>query len=333
MMRITAAALCLALAACSDPPSIGEVMILKDTVDERERIPVSVIASGASEYLWSASAGSFTDDTAAETTWIAPIVSDTSHEPASASHTIRVMVGNADGTSEETIEVTVNNINEVPQIASASASDDSPLPGDTVTLTVAASDGDDADLVYQWRQLAPAEKLAITGDTTTEATVQMPVTAEAQGYEFSITVLDPSEAEVVRTVNTVLIVPAFAADVLPILGNAGADCGSCHKPGEEQGGFTFDPDDSAGVAAAHDAIVYTALNPTVGQISCDSGGGAMDMYYVIPQDPSSSGLFQKIAGTGCSGARMPAGDTGYFDANSNELDIIESWILAGAPNN
>jgi hypothetical protein len=333
MKRILVAS--VLLAACSDPPGIDDLTILKDTVDERERVPVSVVATGPGiEIQWSASGGSFVDETAAETTWIAPVVSEDSHDPASAAHTVTVTITNEDGTAEETLEVTVNNINEAPQIVSATASSDSPLPGDVLTLTVEARDGDDTDLTYTWRQLSPADKLTITGETTSEASVTMPVTAMAQGYEFSITVKDPSEEEIVRSVNTVLVVPTFSADVLPIFSQSGASCGTCHGPGgPNEGVFAFDPDDSAGVNAAHNALVYNATtNPDVGTAICDIGSGNEELHYVEPQAPGQSSIFLKISGTACSD-RMPQNNPTYFDTNANQLDIIESWILAGAPNN
>jgi hypothetical protein len=39
-----------------------------------------------------------------------------------------------------------------------------------------------------------------------------------------------------------------------------------------------------------------------------------------------------LTGTSC-GARMPVNDPTFFDRNPDFLVTIESWILAGAPNN
>lgn len=326
---------CVVLAACGDPPSIESLSILETMVDEEERVPVTVVAGGPGLTIeWTASAGSFVDAAAAETTWIAPLVSDTSHEPATALHTITVTVTNEDGSKADSLEVTVNNLNETPRIVSATASDDSPLPGDTLSLTVVAEDGDDPDLTYEWRQLSPSAKLEITGVSAESASVVLPVAAQAVAYEFSITVKDPGEAEAVRAVNFVAIVPTFATDVLPTLSASGSNCGSCHRDGA--GGLTLDPDDADAIGATYDVLVQTGGN-TVGTIACDPGAaGSMEYPYVTPGQPEMSGLFLKISrdivDSGCDGSRMPASDTGYFDTNADQLALIESWILAGAPN-
>jgi len=50
---------------------------------------------------------------------------------------------------------------------------------------------------------------------------------------------------------------------------------------------------------------------------------------VVPQDPATSGLVDKLTGSSC-GTRMPEGDPPLSAA---ELVMIESWIRRGALDN
>jgi hypothetical protein len=54
-----------------------------------------------------------------------------------------------------------------------------------------------------------------------------------------------------------------------------------------------------------------------------------DTVRVVPQDPATSGLVDKLTGSSC-GTRMPEGDPPLSAA---ELVMIESWIRRGALNN
>jgi hypothetical protein len=51
---------------------------------------------------------------------------------------------------------------------------------------------------------------------------------------------------------------------------------------------------------------------------------------IVPGDPASSYLIQKIEGTAAVGARMPFGGP-YLDAAT--ISRIRAWVSAGAPNN
>ncbi len=66
---------------------------------------------------------------------------------------------------------------------------------------------------------------------------------------------------------------------------------------------------------SHDSLVGT-VSPTYGAPR------------VVPGDPGSSVLFDKITGGGRFGPRMPAdGST----LTARQIQVVEQWILAGAP--
>jgi hypothetical protein len=100
----------------------------------------------------------------------------------------------------------------------------------------------------------------------------------------------------------------FTTQVYPAFQEAG--CLGCHG---SSGGFTIGDD----AATAYDNIV----NGTPGNCG---------LTYVVPGDPSSSFLYEKITQTPSCGNRMPNGNPGYFDVNADELEIISVWITKGA---
>ena len=102
--------------------------------------------------------------------------------------------------------------------------------------------------------------------------------------------------------------PKFDTDIQPIFD---ANCVACHQTGAAQQGLILES-----------GISYDAL---VGRDSRQS-----KLHLVEPGDPQTSYLLTKITGTqalvGGKGARMPLG--GELDAAS--IELIRSWILAGA---
>jgi mono/diheme cytochrome c family protein len=91
---------------------------------------------------------------------------------------------------------------------------------------------------------------------------------------------------------------SFSADVKPILDSK---CAGCHGP---MGGWS--------------ATDYTSV------INSGDHGPV-----IIPGDPDGSLLVQKLKGTQSSGGSMPPG----MPLSGDEIDVIVSWVQAGAPNN
>lgn len=66
---------------------------------------------------------------------------------------------------------------------------------------------------------------------------------------------------------------------------------------------------------------YAALMGATGHGDCES------MPYIVPGDPSTSLLYLKLDGIPPCGSRMPLGGSQLSQA---DLDMVHSWILAGA---
>jgi hypothetical protein len=90
------------------------------------------------------------------------------------------------------------------------------------------------------------------------------------------------------------------------------DCSSCHATGD-------DLNLSAGIAWGN--LVNHPAPPT------ESCGGIL----VVPGDPSSSYLYQKLSNDKpCQGTRMPRSELGVNPLPSCAIDLVRSWIAAGA---
>ena len=108
--------------------------------------------------------------------------------------------------------------------------------------------------------------------------------------------------------------------VLAILADPNNNCGLCHKMAMIGGGLIFDPADKAGTFAA-------LVGPSSKGMS---GNGCTGKPYVVPGQPASSLLYDKLASaTPSCGARMPASGVVLTDA---ELATVRAWIAAGAKN-
>lgn len=108
--------------------------------------------------------------------------------------------------------------------------------------------------------------------------------------------------------------------VLAIFADENNRCGLCHGMPTIGGGLVFDPSDAAGA--------YKAL---VGTISKgESGSQCAGKTYVVPSNPESSLLYEKLASaTPSCGARMPANGVVL---TATELATVHDWIMAGAKN-
>ncbi len=109
---------------------------------------------------------------------------------------------------------------------------------------------------------------------------------------------------------------SLSRDVQPILDRY---CVACHLYESPQGGLLLEAGDTH--AATVDVPSTQAPLPRV-----------------APGDPERSYLVHKLRGTqlqvGGSGAPMPFNaDTGTSGLATDELEVIEAWIRAGAPDN
>lgn len=311
-----------------DPPVINSVSASATTVDETVgTATLTAEVTGESvTYLWSATSGTFDDETLASPTWTADTVSTTSHTPATETATITLTLTNEGGEATDTVDITVTNLNEVPVIDTPAAADvATTLPGTDVNLTVAASDPENDSLSYSWIQLLPATPQGtFTNENTDAATWTAPAVATDTDFEFEVTITDTETGEEVDTATTMITVPSWANDIFPIFdatnfGN-NTGCDSCHAGGA--GTFTWDMTD-AGTA-------YTSI------VGVGATGNCAGLDYIdATGDLANSGIFQKIsngAGT-CGGNQMPNGDNTFFNNNPGLRTTIESWIIAGAQNN
>jgi len=184
------------------------------------------------------------------------------------------------------------------------------LPGDTIALSVTATDADSDPLTYTWTQLSPASPQG-TFSSTTAASVDylLPELATATTVTLQVSVSDGVNPPVTGTVQIATAVPRFASDIQPIF----TVCSGCHGA---SGGM------SLAAANAYNNLVNVRGN----NASCNT------LDRVEPGQPDNSLLVRKISGTTCGG-RMPASDPSYFANDPGLITRIRSWILAGALNN
>ena len=109
---------------------------------------------------------------------------------------------------------------------------------------------------------------------------------------------------------------SFARDIRPILARepdsaGGPGCKKCHYSTESE----------------HIGYDLGALDlATLGSLR--KGGTTGGTKIVIPGDPEGSVIIQKLEGTYGYGARMPRSGPPYL--RPEEIDLVKSWILAGA---
>jgi hypothetical protein len=105
---------------------------------------------------------------------------------------------------------------------------------------------------------------------------------------------------------------AFTADVLPILSRCTG--GGCHSGDNPAQGLDLTE------GAAHEDLLRASKQDPLTLL-------------VTPGNPTNSYLMMKLRGTGVSGLQMPREADGPGEPLSEaELEVIERWIVAGAPN-
>ncbi len=183
------------------------------------------------------------------------------------------------------------------------------VAGDTVALTVTATDLDGDTLTYAWTQVSPASAgvFGTPGSRTTSFSI--PELAADTDFVLRVAVDDGVNPPVTADVTIAGRVPSFAADIQPIF----AVCAGCHG---DSGGM------SLSAANAYTNLVNVQAN----------NGACSSLKRVRPGTPDDSVLVRKISGTAC-GNRMPLSNPSYFVDDPGLVTRIRSWIAAGALNN
>jgi hypothetical protein len=119
---------------------------------------------------------------------------------------------------------------------------------------------------------------------------------------------------------------SFAADLMPLFGDGIGACGAVGCHASDIAGFAF-PADATGAYAAITTYVFQGSAP-----------------YVVPCEPGDSKLLcnLRVAGTaappyGSCGSPMPKASVNDTVSDrplsSEELALVEAWIICGAPEN
>lgn len=286
------------------------------TVNEQETVSLSVTASDPDgdtlTYAWSQTspnspAGSFSSPSSATPTWTAPDVT------ANGTYTLRVLVSDGRGGNVAgTVTVTVQRVNQAPNVAANITGPSTLLAGNTGSFSISATDPDGDTLTYSWDQTEPATQGTFVGSrTTSSAQWYSSVVSSQTSFTLSVTVTDGQSTPVVRTLTLPVTVPNYSTDVRAVwtLGN----CTGCHG---SSGGLSLSPASGAN-------LINIAANA-----SCSPAA----LTRVVPGDPDNSVLIRKMEGTTC-GTRMPQGNSNYFINNPGLVVRVRSWILAGAQDN
>lgn len=301
--------------ACGAPPDITSGPSAEPSVlNEGEMSQLSVMATdpagGDLAYSWNQVSpaqpeGTFSDSSSATPTWTAPSVS------ADGEFTLQVTVtGPQGGEAEANVTVSVLELNLSPEItAGPAASPETTVSGSIVTLSVTASDPDGDALTYSWVQTEPAETAGtfVSGQDSDSATWYPPALASPAVFTLEVSISDGSAPPVRGIVELPVSPPSYSADVQPIWT---ASC-SCHM-----GAFP-----SAGMHLGEGVSYENLVNVPA--------GACAPLLRVLPGSPDDSVLFRKISGSTC-GSRMPLSDPTFFQRNPDKLELIRSWILAGA---
>ncbi|MEJ0106386.1 MAG: PKD domain-containing protein [Bacteroidota bacterium] len=127
-----------------------------------------------------------------------------------------IVKDNSNATSADSVIITVNAAINQPPSANAGVNQTITLPGNSVTLSGSASDGDGTITSYTWSKISGPAQGSI-GNTTSAST---PVTNLVQGtYVFRLTVKDNTNA---TAIDSVIITVNAAANQLPVA-NAGTN--------------------------------------------------------------------------------------------------------------
>ncbi|MHC5109467.1 MAG: hypothetical protein ACYTHJ_06275 [Planctomycetota bacterium] len=102
---------------------------------------------------------------------------------------------------------------------------------------------------------------------------------------------------------------SYENDVVPILMEAGCLNSACHGSGQSSG---------------YDARTWSSL------FEAGNEATSLGLCPVVPGDPDSSYLIQKLEGTAAIGALMPLGNNPLSDET---IELIRTWISEGAADN
>jgi hypothetical protein len=300
-------------------PSISEATATPPSIDERASTTLAVTASDPDEdeldYSWTqtpaAPKGTFTG-TGANPTWTAPTVS------ADTVFKLQVTVSDGrGGAAQQTVDVAVANVptlNRKPILEEINPLSASVIAGDTINLSIVATDPDEDTLTYSWTtEPAGQGNLTATGNTAQwrSSDVSAPTS-----YTLKVTVSDGTDS-VTGTRLVEVGVPEYARDIQSIWN---AQCTTCHNSSTgTRGGLNLDTGKS-----------YASLvNVAAAGLPC----GPTGIKRVVPNQPADSLVVKKISPNPVCGGRMPQLNEAYFDDHPGELTRIRSWILAGALNN
>ncbi|MGZ3456943.1 MAG: PKD domain-containing protein [Archangium sp.] len=305
--------------ALNHAPTLSMVTATPSSINEGSSTTLSVTASDPDgdplTYSWAqlpvAPTGAFGSETGATRTWTAPMLSQ------NTTFTLQVTVSDGKGGSTQaTVDVAVANVpgaNRPPNVDAAITAPPSVMAGDTLNLSIGASDPDGDSLTYSWT-VEPAGQGTFTHQTAAAAQWRSPDVGAATTYTFHVTVSDGADS-VTRSVSVQVTVPSYASDIQPIWD---AQCTSCH------------------LSAGRGGLDLTSGHSYASLVNVNGAGeacGASGIKRVVPGQPDNSLLVQKISPNPPCGSRMPQSNPAYFDDHPGELTRIRSWILAGAPNN
>jgi hypothetical protein len=313
-------ALSFTVAPPNHAPTLSKVSATPTAVDEGTTTTLSVTASDVDgdtlTYSWTQTpttpAGSFSGETGATRTWLAPGLA------SNMTYTLEVTVSDGKGgTASATVDVAVANVptvNRAPVVDESIIGAAPAIAGDTLNLSIGATDPDGDTLTYSWTT-EPAGAGTFTNASASAAQWRSSDISAATSYTLKVTVSDGADS-VTRSVVVDVSVPTYAAHIQPIWT---ATCVSCHNSSTgTRGGLNLDVDKS------HASLI----NVNAAGSPCGTS-----FKRVVPNQPDSSLLVLKLGPTPPCGARMPTTDTTYFDRNPGLVTRIRSWILAGAPNN
>lgn len=252
--------------------------------------------------------GTFSSRTVRNPTWTSPAVA------ADTVFTFSVTITDGQGGSiTRTCQVTVTHttVNRPPVVsASISVSPAMPVAGEVVTFSVTATDPDGDPLTISWVQTSPSQQgtFATPGSPST-SWISPPLGVDSVDFAIQVSVSDGHNPVQTRQVTVTVSTPSYDAGVQPIWT---AQCVSCHGASNPDGQLTL-VTGSSRAALVNQPMVK----------SCSDGTR------VVPGDPSSSGLMDRLTGNSC-GTRMPEGNPAL---SAGELVRIQSWILRGALDN
>jgi hypothetical protein len=293
-------------APASTPIAEGGTTLLSVTADDPDGDSLG--------YAWTQTSpatpqGAFSARTIRNPTWTAPAVA------TDTVFTFDVTITDGQGgstTGSCQVSVTHITVNRPPNVsATISVSPAMPVDGEVVTLSITATDPDGDPLTITWAQTSPVQQGTFSNTDKASTTWFSPaLDQDSVNFSFQVSVSDGHNPAAVRQVTIPVSTPSYANDIQAIWD---AKCTvSCHKGATPDGQLSL--------------VAGSSFAALVGQPMFRS---CSDTVRVVPQDPATSGLVDKLTGSSC-GTRMPEGDPPLSAA---ELVMIESWIRRGALNN